>query len=134
MATNTVGVVIFDDFLKDGFTALRWALKEFVAKSPRPKLCIILIKKADVAEAPVIQQPLTGVVPCMHHDDMYSNPPLFNQLIASYIFCIISLCGTEAGDQRGVNGSWSKFLLKFKPSAYIPKITQALKRSDPSLE
>ena len=91
MATNTVGVVIFDDFLKDGFTALMWAKNEFVTKSTRPKLCVILIKKADVAEAPVIQQPLTGVVPCMHHDDMYSNPPLFNQLIASYIFCIISL-------------------------------------------
>ncbi|KAG2576011.1 hypothetical protein PVAP13_6NG002066 [Panicum virgatum] len=60
MATNTVGVVIFDDFLKDGFTALRWARKEFVTKSPRPKLCIILIKKADVAQAPVIRQPLTG--------------------------------------------------------------------------
>jgi len=77
MATNTVGVVIFDDFLKDGFTALKWAKKEFVTKLQRPKLCVILIK--------------TGVVPCMHHDDMYSNPPLFNQLIASYIFCIISL-------------------------------------------
>jgi len=77
MATNTVGVVIFDDFLKDGFTALMWAKNEFVTKSTRPKLCVILIK--------------TGVVPCMHHDDMYSNPPLFNQLIASYIFCIISL-------------------------------------------
>ena len=90
MAINTVGVVIFDD-LKDGFTALKWARKEFVTKSPRPKLCVILIKKADAAQAPVIRQPLTGVVPCMHHDDMYSNPPLFNQLIASYIFCIISL-------------------------------------------
>ena len=45
-------------------------------------------------------------------------------------------CGTEAGDQRGggVNGSRSKFLPKFKPSAYIPKITQALNRSDQSLE
>ena len=91
MATNTVGVVIFDDFLKDGFTALMWAKNEFVTKSTRPKLCVILIKKADAAQAPVIRQPLTGVVPCMHHDDMYSNPPLFNQLIASYIFCIISL-------------------------------------------
>ena len=88
MAINTVGVVIFDD-LKDGFTALRWASKEFVTKSTRPELCVILIKKADVAQAPVIRQP--GVVPCMHHDDMYSNPHLFNQLIASYIFCIISL-------------------------------------------
>ena len=87
MAINTVGVVIFDDFLKDGFTALKWAKKEFVTKSPQPKLWV----KADVAQAPVIQQPLTCVVPCMHHDDMYSNPPLFNQLIASYIFCIISL-------------------------------------------
>ena len=34
--------------------------------------------------------------------------------------------GTEAGDQRGVNGSRSKFLLKFKPSAYIPKPPQTL--------
>ncbi|KAG2577926.1 hypothetical protein PVAP13_6NG161200 [Panicum virgatum] len=32
--------------------------------------------------------------------------------------------GTETGgDQKGVNGSRSKFLSKFKPSAYIPKIT-----------
>ena len=35
---------------------------------------------------------------------------------------------------RGVNGNRSKFFLKFKPSAYIPKITQALKRSSQSLE
>jgi len=45
-----------------------------------------------------------------------------------------TLCGTEAGDQRGVNVSRSKFLPKFKPSVYIPKITQALKRSDQSLK
>ena len=43
-------------------------------------------------------------------------------------------CGIETGDQRGVNGSRSKFLSKFKPSAYIPKITRALKRSGQSLE
>ncbi|KAG2576003.1 uncharacterized protein LOC120680101 [Panicum virgatum] len=61
MATNTVWVGIFDDFLKDGFTALKWAKKEFVTKSPQLKLHVILIKKADVAQAPVIRQPLTGV-------------------------------------------------------------------------
>ena len=44
------------------------------------------------------------------------------------------MCGTEAGDQRGVNESRSKFFPKFKPSAYIPKITRALKRSGQSLE
>jgi hypothetical protein len=28
-----------------------------------------------------------------------------------------TVCGTETGDQRGVNGSRSKFLPKFEPSA-----------------
>jgi len=87
MVINTVGVVIFWRLLKGWLHSTEVAKKEFVTKSPQPKLWV----KADVAQAPVIQQPLTCVVPCMHHDDMYSNPPLFNQLIASYIFCIISL-------------------------------------------
>ena len=34
--------------------------------------------------------------------------------------------GPKPATRGGVNGSRSKFLPKFKPSAYIPKITQAL--------
>ena len=42
--------------------------------------------------------------------------------------------GPKLATKGGVNVSRSKFLPKFKPSAYIPKITRALKRSGQSLE
>ena len=42
--------------------------------------------------------------------------------------------GPKPATRGGVNVSRSKFLPKFKPSAYIPKITQSLKRSGQSLE
>ena len=45
-----------------------------------------------------------------------------------------STVGPKPATRGGVNGSRSKFLPKFKLSAYIPKITRDLKRFGQSLE
>ena len=60
----------------------------------------------------------------------------FGPTVQKYMRIQADLCGTWDRSRRPEGGEWEpiKISSKFESSAYIPKITHALKRSDQSLE